>query len=126
MRTALLTLVVLASVAACTGPGTTQTPAAPATPETITVGLVDFALDPSELSVDSGKLLIEVTNAGPTPHNLTIRDAAGDSVLATPDLRRGESATLEGELAAGEYTIFCALPGHESLGMRGTLTVGDG
>jgi len=40
------------------------------------------------------------------------------------DLSTGESETISAELEPGEYTIFCSLAGHESLGMRGSLTVG--
>jgi len=31
--------------------------------------------------------------------------------------------TITGDLEAGDYTIFCSLAGHESLGMSGMLTV---
>ncbi len=81
---------------------------------------------PAELTATSGTVAFGVENEGPTPHNLTIRDAAdaADAVTAaTQDLRRMGSETVSTELTAGEYVFFCSLPGHESLGMRGTLTV---
>jgi plastocyanin len=85
--------------------------------------VVDFKLDPVDLEVSGGSVEIAVTNAGPTVHNVTIRDSAGKVLGATPDLREGESAALTATLAAGSYTMFCSLPGHESLGIKGTLTV---
>ena len=85
----------------------------------------DFEITPAELSVDAGTVALQVTNEGPTPHNVTVRDADGDIVLATRNLRRGESEEISGTLESGEYTTYCSLPGHESLGMVGTLTVTD-
>ena len=105
----------------CAGPAAAPTPGATATP--LAVALADFYIEPSSPTVSGPRVLIDVSSAGPTPHNLTIRDSADAVVLATRDLRAGEVDRLEAELPPGEYTIFCALAGHESLGMRGTLTV---
>lgn len=82
----------------------------------------DFSLDPNTLAV-RGTVSLAVTNAGPTVHNVTIRDASGKVLAATADLKPGETATLTVDLPAGTYTMFCSLPGHESLGVKGTLTV---
>jgi plastocyanin len=60
---------------------------------------------------------------GPTPHNLSVRDANGTVLMATDDLSPTESETISAELEPGEYVIFCSLAGHESLGMSGTLVV---
>jgi len=82
----------------------------------------DFTLDPKDVRV-AGSVSLAVTNAGPTIHNIAIRDAAGAVVGTTRDLRTGESETIAPTLKAGTYTLFCSLPGHESLGIKGTLTV---
>ncbi len=82
----------------------------------------DFSLDPNTLAV-RGTVSLAVTNAGPTVHNVTIRDSSGKVLGATADLKPGEAATLTVDLPAGAYTMFCSLPGHESLGVKGTLTV---
>lgn len=142
MRATLLAGATLVLVAACAGSAGTQSPATSDAPaitqppaateqatatqtstDAVVVGLADFVIEPSVLTAQGTTVTFEVNNVGPTPHNLSIRDANDEVLLATPDLRRGESATLSGELPAGEYTTFCSLPGHESLGMRGTLTV---
>ena len=63
---------------------------------------------------------------GPTPHNFTIRDDAGTILGATQDLSTGETAVLTVTFpVAGTYITFCSLPGHESLGVKGTLVVVD-
>jgi FtsP/CotA-like multicopper oxidase with cupredoxin domain len=65
--------------------------------------------------------VLRVTNTGATPHNLVVQGAG----LETPMLPSGERAELDlAGLADGEYTVICAVAGHETAGMTGTLTVG--
>lgn len=148
MKTLLVSSILVLAVAACggsTGASGDPASAAPATPMASSAGAAspapaeseaqgpatdgtpvlveDFVIDPMEVTV-SGPVSLAVSNAGPTVHNLSIRDDADELRARTRDLREGESETLEVELADGEYVLFCSLPGHESLGMRGTLTVG--
>jgi plastocyanin len=87
------------------------------------IEVLDFKLDPAALSVTGTSLSLAVTNGGPTVHNVTVRDAAGNVLFGTKDLREGESETVSHAIAPGTYVLFCSLPGHESLGIRGTLTV---
>lgn len=75
------------------------------------------------MSPFQGAVSLAVTNDGPTVHNISIRDESGTVVGATKDLKTGESETLTADIPAGSYTLFCSLPGHESLGIKGTLTV---
>lgn len=82
----------------------------------------DFKFDTPDVAVN-GTVSLEVMNAGPTVHDLTIRDSAGKVLGETADLKPGTSETLTVDLPAGKYVIFCSLPGHESLGLKGTLTV---
>ena len=102
--------------------GATGSPSAPAAAATELI-VRDMTIDPGELSLPAGEIALAVTNEGPTPHNVRIRDANGDVLFGTSDLRRDESETTTGTLEAGEYTMFCSLPGHESLGVVGTLTI---
>jgi plastocyanin len=71
----------------------------------------------------SGVVSLAVTNAGPTIHNLAIRSSGGAILGTTKDLKPGTSETLTADIPAGTYAIICTLPGHESLGLKGTLTV---
>ena len=82
----------------------------------------DFTLDPKDVAV-KGTVSLAVTNDGPTVHNIAIRDASDKVVGTTSNLTTGRSEALTVELPAGTYTLFCSLPGHESLGIKGTLTV---
>jgi uncharacterized cupredoxin-like copper-binding protein len=83
----------------------------------------DFRFDTPDVTVAGSPVSLAVTNAGPTIHDLTIRDASGTVLGETEDLKTGASQTITVDLPTGSYTIFCSLPGHESLGLKGTLTV---
>jgi FtsP/CotA-like multicopper oxidase with cupredoxin domain len=88
----------------------------------VEVSLSEFEIDPMMPSVPAGGVL-KVTNDGSAPHNLTIEGAG----LKTPDIEAGASVTLDvSSLAVGEYTIICAVPGHEGAGMKGMLHVVEG
>jgi uncharacterized cupredoxin-like copper-binding protein len=133
---ALLALAVSAcgSSAATTSPASASAPPTPAASATSAGGSSmatgatpiterDFKFDTPDITVAGSPVSLAVTNAGPTIHDLTIRDAAGKVLGETEDLKPGASETVTVELPAGKYVIFCSLPGHESLGLKGTLTV---
>lgn len=108
---------------AASGPASTASAASSSTATNATpITVRDFKFDTPDVVV-SGEVALAVTNAGPTIHDLTIRDATGAILGETADLTPGASETLIVALPAGRYTIFCALAGHESLGIKGTLTV---
>jgi plastocyanin len=100
-----------------------STPAGSAAVAGTPIGVRDFTLDPLAVSVAGPDVVLDVRNSGPTVHNVTIRDDAGKVLGFTPDLREGEGAAITASLAPGTYVLFCSLPGHESLGIKGTLTV---
>ena len=104
-------------------PAGTAAPLATAGTAGTALEVVDFTLQPLTVSVAGTKVLLDVTNAGPTVHNVTIRDDAGMILGATRDLREGEGETIDADMPAGTYVLFCSLPGHESLGIKGTLNV---
>ena len=137
MKGRVLTATVLATLAlvACgasnsstsTNPAPTTTASSPGAAaeagNTIAVTLSDFKISPATLTAKAGAVQFDVKNGGPTPHNLTIKDATGKVLGATKDLKPGETAKLVVTLAAGGYTATCSLAGHESLGMKDSLTV---
>ena len=125
MRTRTLIPALLLGLVACSAPVASDQldPESPDVADAITINLADFMLDPSELEAAGPTVTLEVTSDGPTPHNLTVRNAAEDVLMATDDLSAGDTDTISGDLEPGEYTIFCSFAGHESLGMSGTLTV---
>ena len=120
-----------ASVAPASAAPATTTPSAGASdgaastaPSNSTAVIVrDFKIEPADIKVQGKTVSLAVTNQGPTIHNVAIRDASGAVIVTTRDLKTGESETISGTLAPGSYILFCSLPGHESLGTKGTLEV---
>jgi uncharacterized cupredoxin-like copper-binding protein len=123
---AILALAVVTVLTACGGPATAGGGAAQSAPpgERVQVTLTDFAIEPAAAVVHQHAVVFEVANRGQSPHNLSIRDGAGRTFGQTRNLGPGQSANLSVQLGDSTYTSFCSLPGHESLGMRGTVTVG--
>lgn len=91
----------------------------------IAMSLTDFALNPEQLTASAGQeLVFDVSNDGQTPHTFGV--ATDDGVVETRELQAGETETLSvPALAAGDYKIFCTIPGHEDLGMVGALAVSE-
>jgi FtsP/CotA-like multicopper oxidase with cupredoxin domain len=84
-----------------------------------TVHLTEFSITPAAIEVAEGGSL-QVMNMGAVAHNLTIQDTD----LKTPDITAGDSVSLPlTGLAAGSYTVICAVPGHEAAGMKASLEV---
>jgi len=88
-----------------------------------TIQLLDFELDPMDLETTSGTFELCVENVGKTPHDLAVRTPDGKDLARTPTLSQGEQSRLSLTVTTGTYPIYCAEPGHESLGMHGMLTV---
>ena len=88
---------------------------------TLSVDLTEFAIDGVQ-DVPPGPVTMVVTNSGSAEHNLIVSGANA----ATPDLQSGESMSLDlGNLAAGEYALYCDITGHRESGMETTLVVSE-
>jgi manganese oxidase len=88
----------------------------------VAVSLTEFAITPADITVAEGGTL-EVSNDGVADHDLAVIETD----VSTPMLSGGESATLDlSSLAPGTYEIHCTVAGHESGGMKGTLTIVGG
>lgn len=87
----------------------------------IEVTLTDFAIEPASIELKSGETVtFVVKNNGATQHDFAIVG----SDAKTPMIDAGGEATLEyTPTAAGEVQFICSVPGHDVLGMTGTLTV---
>jgi Copper binding proteins, plastocyanin/azurin family len=97
---------------------------APAGPAHLQISAKEFSLTLSHPSTAAGRLELELVNAGQDEHNLHIRPAAGGpDVGAVGIVLPGRHADVEFNLKPGTYTLYCAIPAHEELGMKATLTV---
>ncbi len=94
----------------------------PATPIQLEVALSEFAIEPKTLEALTGEVSLSVANEGAIPHNVVIEELDA----RTADINGGDAETLAlGTLEAGEYQLFCDIPGHADAGMRATLTVSE-
>lgn len=72
-------------------------------------------------SVPAGKLTFNVENGGKEDHGFEIE---GNGIEEKTDiLKRGDTASLDVELPAGTYTVYCPVKGHAEKGMKRTLVV---
>ncbi len=85
------------------------------------VSEVEYKIKLPATSGERGTYTFEVRNDGKVVHNLTIKGPGVSK--ATPNLQAGKSATLETDLAAGTYELYCSVPGHKQLGMDAKFTV---
>jgi uncharacterized cupredoxin-like copper-binding protein len=115
----------LIAVPACGGLTPGAAPRASATPAAFaaSVDLSDFKITPVTFTASGPTVRIAVYNDGAISHNLYIGDASGTVLLHSRTLAAGQSDTIRGSLPPGTYTTYCELPGHEDLGMKGTLIV---
>ena len=120
MRALTASLVAVALLAACGGGSSTPQPAG-----SIKVTMTEFKFAPDTISAPAGKVVFYLVNGGNgTSHNLIIRDSAGKKVAGSELVSSGDSTVFTVDnIAAGTYTYFCDQPGHETSGMKGTLTV---
>jgi plastocyanin len=114
-----LPLLVLAVASGCGGGSESPRPGGPNT-----VAMTEYEFSPKTVSVARGTKLT-VRNDGQIAHNLTVKSSASSSkkLIGTDSFLGGRSEKLEVDLSPGRYTIVCTVPGHEQLGMVGTLTV---
>jgi plastocyanin len=79
-----------------------------------------LSFDQTELTASAGEVTINLTNAAQIPHNVAVEGNGVDEVSET--VTAGDTS-LTLTLEPGEYTFYCAVPGHREGGMEGTLTV---
>jgi uncharacterized cupredoxin-like copper-binding protein len=124
--------------ASALGSPTTATPG----PGALVVTEHDFALATSATTVSSGNVALNITNQGPSSHELLAfrtdlpqdqlplgadgrinEDALTKVVDTGTDLNAGTQRSLSAALTPGRYVLVCNLPGHYKLGMHSVLTV---
>jgi uncharacterized cupredoxin-like copper-binding protein len=74
------------------------------------------------LSTTAGRVTITMTNRNSLRHNISLK-GRGIATVRGRVVGTGKTSTISVTLKRGKYTFFCAVPGHEAAGMRGTLTV---
>jgi FtsP/CotA-like multicopper oxidase with cupredoxin domain/plastocyanin len=98
--------------------------AAAGAPEMVSVRLSDFAIEPAAISVSSGaELMFHIENVSQTPHSFAV--VVGGRTLESAMIPAGSAGELTvPALEPGSYTTLCTVPGHDQLGMEGTVVAG--
>ena len=118
-------LLVIASFLAGCGSSAASSPAEPGIPGAIRITASEYKFDPATLQTPSGGTTFELVNAGTTEHELEIF-AAGRLVGTIKGIAPKQTSHITVDLTPGDYTYVCRLAGHDSLGMKGTLSVTGG
>jgi plastocyanin len=91
-------------------------------------GTLQLAASPTEIAFNKkalhsrpGKVTIDFTNPSALEHDVAI-EQNGKQIAVSPRITNGKTS-ISAELAPGEYTFLCTVPGHAEAGMEGTLTV---
>ena len=99
-----------------TTPGGTSTCASPQTTN-IDVNMFDFGFTVTPKTAPCGTLVITERNTGNVEHNFDIKGQAGAIIQA------GQSSSFRATLTPGSATYICDVPGHDGLGMNGSMTI---
>jgi uncharacterized cupredoxin-like copper-binding protein len=93
-------------------------------PRSVGLTAKEFLFDPRDVAVGTGEVAFVVQNQGAIDHSLALILRGGKTVPLISSIAPGQTATVTVSLPAGDYTIYCSLPGHRDAGMASTLRVG--
>lgn len=93
---------------------------AAASGDAITVQTTEFEYDPASMTIpaDTDVTVTLDNSEGAVEHDFTVEDT-DDQVTAAP----GQVTEGTVNLPAGDYTVYCSVPGHRESGMEASLTV---
>lgn len=81
-----------------------------------------FRFLPDRIQVQPGQTVtLRVVNRGASAHDLAVPDLRVETGQIDPGQEK--TLTFTAPSTPGEYRFICTVPGHEQLGMRGTLVV---
>lgn len=109
-------------LSSCGGDGQTSAPSgfAGESAEGVNVVAEDIAFSKAAYASDAGPIDFSFDNEGSIKHTLVVEGV--DDFKLTVNAR-GDQDHGTVDLAPGEYTIFCDVPGHRQAGMEAALTV---
>lgn len=100
-------------------------PYQPSETQEIRVILKEWEIIPKKMLAKAGRVRFVVRNDGSMDHGFEIEgEIAGEKFEEEIEpFEAGRTKTLELDLAAGDYEVYCQVPGHKELGMVGELNV---
>ena len=104
------------------GAATSPTPA-PTPGLTVTLIAREFLYEPKQAVAKTGEVTFSVKNTGSVEHDFAVEDAAKKMLAQVTAFAPGKTIQVKAKLAAGNYKIYCSIPGHREAGMEATLKV---
>lgn len=83
---------------------------------------VEFAFPEIRGVAAEGDVVITIINEGTTVHNIVV-EGANEGSDPKAEASAGESDAASFNLFAGEFVIFCDIPGHRAAGMEDRITI---
>ncbi len=129
IRRLMIGVAALAALAGCsTGDSTNAVAAISPTPtsssRTVELKATEYTLSPDALTLKPGTYTFTLRNVGQFPHDLHVAATAdGTEVGGSTVITTNQTTSFTVTLRPGEYTLWCAVNAHRSLGMHGKLTV---
>jgi plastocyanin len=94
----------------------------PVSNTTLTLSEKEYSITPATEKARTGKINFTIKNDGTIVHDFAVEVAGKE--FKSSDVQPGKSIPFSVTInQPGDYTFYCAVPGHEALGMKGTLTV---
>jgi plastocyanin len=122
MTMKLLPILIALAAAGVAGCGGSDEPSGSPGPNEVV--MTEYEFNPSDVEVTRGTQLT-VRNEGEIAHNLKLR-RADEELIGTDSFLCGKSETLDVDVQPGSYEMVCTVPGHEQLGMKGSMSVRAG
>jgi cytochrome c oxidase subunit II len=92
--------------------------------EVVQVDLGAFELIPDHLDLEAGKTyLVQVRNVHDRAHNLYIGHLGAEHEAFSATIAGGATTSFTWVAEAGDWEMWCDVPGHADLGMKGTVSV---
>jgi uncharacterized cupredoxin-like copper-binding protein len=91
--------------------------------QVIVAGTDDFRFNPSTITLKARQpLQLTFENEGEILHDFTVQQGLAKPVMIVEEGGNAGTTTVSYD-RAGTYKFFCSQPGHDQLGMHGTITV---
>lgn len=92
--------------------------------KTIRANKTALKFDTKSVVAKPGKFTLKAVNLSTAPHRLAVRGGKLNFAQLGKKVGKGGTSSVSFTLEKGKsYVFFCQVPGHETAGMRGRITV---
>jgi uncharacterized cupredoxin-like copper-binding protein len=123
----LLPVLVLAGCGGSSNSSSEDTQTGGSVVQTIQISEKEYSLTPSTVDLSkAGTYEFEVTNDGQITHAFKVEEGEGGAEAESGEIEPGQTKTVRFAFSGdGSFEMYCPVPGHEEMGMKGTIVVGN-